>query len=173
MIRGLCRPAGSFITGQAERHKLAAGQMKALYLLLELDSHLCPPPPLYLCCVSPPLFISPPPLPPSHFLSGPFPCLPSSYRAYRCPASGSSSVDCGPADPNAHHESSSHQPDHLHIPIRSCFLILPIGTRAAAPSLRSFRLLRARTAGDNLWGNQSCASNLKCGSGVFLRLRAF
>lgn len=142
MIRGLCRPAGSFITGRAERHKLAAGQMKALYLLLELNSHLCPPFPLPLLCF--PSFIYFPSsssssvFPPSHFLSGPFPCLPSPYRAYRCRAPGSSSVGCGLADPNVHHESSSHQTDHLHIPIRSCSLILPIGTRAAGLSPRSF-----------------------------------
>lgn len=170
LIRGLCRPAGSFITGRAERHKLAAGQMKALYLLLELNSHLCPRFSLPLLCF--PSFIYFPSsssssvFPPSHLLSGPFPCLPSSYRAYRCPASASSSADCGPADPNAHHESSSHLTDHLHIPIRSCFLILPIGTRAAAPSLRSFRLLRARTAGDNLWGTRAAPriSNVEAGS---------
>lgn len=59
-----------------------------------------------------------------------------------CPASASSSVDCGLAEPNAAHESRSHHTDHLHIPIRSCFLILTIRNGAGAPSLRSFCLTR-------------------------------
>lgn len=95
--------------------------------------------------VFPHLYLSPPPpLPPLFFLlhisfMGDFLLfLPRIERC--CPASASPSVDCGLAEPNAGHESRSRRTDHLHIPIRSCFLIRTIRNGAVAPSLRSFCL---------------------------------
>lgn len=107
--------------------------MKALYLCLELNSHPCTPalPSLYLCCV----------LPSFIYLPSSCVCSPSrfpSFLSFRWPASGSSSVDCGLAEPNAIRLTKPATP------LRSGFLILTIGTHAVAPSLYSFRLMRRR-----------------------------
>lgn len=131
--------------------------MKALYLCLELNSHPSAPalPSLYLCCVCPPLFISPPPVfAPSHFLSASLPALSSSYPAFRCPASGSSSVDCGLAEPNTGDESSSHQADQARTPNEICLSPPHNGDlccSAVSPLISSDA---ARKAGDNLRGTR-------------------
>lgn len=117
--------------------------MKALYLRLELNSLLCTPgPPFSLPLLCFPSFIY---LPLLHFLhcfsSFTFPFWTTSCSFFLV-LSASSSVDCGPAEPSADGESRSHQTDHLHIPIRSCFLLLTIRNGAVAPSPRSFCLTR-------------------------------
>lgn len=147
MIRGLSRPALLSLAVQKGTNWQWANESSLSPSGAQLPPLHSWPSLLFTFVVFPLLYLSPPPpLPPLFFLlhisflDDFLLFLPRIERC--CPAPASSSVDCGLAEPNADHESRRHRTDHLHIPIRSCFLILTIRNGAVAPSPRSFCLTR-------------------------------
>lgn len=119
--------------------------MKALYLCLELNSHPSAPalPSLYLCCVCPPLFISPLPFSLLHI------SCPPHFLLFLPPIEPSAALRPAPPLWIVGLQSQTQAMNQAAIrltkpapPMRSAFLLLTMGTYAVALSLRSFRLMR-------------------------------
>lgn len=164
-----------FYHSLCRKAQTGSGQMKALYLLLVLNSHLAHSPSLrpspvfffffYLCCSFSHLFFS------SHILSSRL-LLP--VRAISCFLFLYHAVLFtlipfrlwGWLTTKGKHgflaclfrvdsESSSHQTGLLHMPMRPAFLCLTMMSNATATSLGSVHLMQGRKAIDNLQWNES------------------
>lgn len=145
--------------------------MKALYLCLELNSHPCSPAPpsLYLCCVCPPIFISPPPVLLLlhiscllHFLLF-LPRIERSAALRRAPPLWI----VGLQSTNAGDESSSHQADQA-CTANEIWLSHPhrrgVCCSAVSPLISSDAV---RKAGDNLRGTRVAPRISNAGAGSF------
>lgn len=127
-----------------------SGQMKVLFLLLVLYSHL--PHPAHWCShfltfvgFFPPFILLPksPPM----FFSLTFPALSYFYCIElftHSLASYSSSVNCDLPKATIDNESSSHQTHQIHFQMGSCSLILTIMSKVGVMSLGSFCLMHRR-----------------------------
>lgn len=155
MIRGLCWPL--FYHWPCRKAQTGSGQMEALYLCLELNSHLCTPPPrplLFTFVVFALLYLFPFLLCScSFFLVSPLPLWFVGSQS-RTQAMNQTAIRL--TNPAAAAKIWLSHPRNRDL------------RRSAVSALVSSDA--ARKAGDNLRGNQSCASNIKCVSGVFLRL---